>query len=535
MKYFNNKYDNHYNYRKKLTQPQLQQQQQLNEKTLTHFQKSIIPRINNYENDATHLMIPNSQTQRNVDNSEIRKLFDLLSLLLDWQLPSLSRSNDPFFAQASQPTSASEGSSDSIGANNNNIINNTICFWLLQCAPMELPVASQLPLVTFYHVSLPESFDGFIEQSRNSMARYCLNSVSELIKKCKSRFYGNRSVRNSGTPTGSAPRNVTNPNGASHRRPPKQYKDMLATTGRLLPPNRKTNKNSPKTKTSGPSSPYLHLNDGGGGVDSDTTHRESINSSGKVPLSVLPAINAQAAKGGAIRYGSALHNANSGKDGNNGSNSDNNNSDNSNGFNRQESGFVKIDYIVASSVIYRSSDIIKMSLACDYLAEIIQAWFVFVNDIESLLKTLLDLKNFDYPLLSLSASNTLLRAGCAMPKSFLKIMGNEALLIIYHSTPQQTSITILCSASVPTNGDMLRASFICYLDPSAPRLRKALLQATTASSHVLGALSLDNKGKRQSESGSIAGSIISPRNHTILVQDVISIVMNIHHMHEMSE
>ena len=153
-------------------------------------------------------------------------------------------------------------------------------------------------------------------------------------------------------------------------------------------------------------------------------------------------------------------------------------------------------------------------------------------------------------------------------------MGKEALLIIYHSTPQ-TSIKIPCSASVPTFGDMARASggmtgsshscspknysrhkrrdetalvekyyqylykhvstIIPFLDPSAPRLRKALLQATTASLHVLGALSLDNNGKRQSESCSIAGSIISPRNHTILVQDVISIVMNIHHMHEVYE
>ena len=42
-------------------------------------------------------------------------------------------------------------------------------------------------------------------------------------------------------------------------------------------------------------------------------------------------------------------------------------------------------------------------------------------------------------MLSLSAS-TLLQAGCAIPQSFVKIMGNEALLINYHSTPQETSI-----------------------------------------------------------------------------------------------
>ena len=118
MKYYNNKYDNHYNDH---TQQQLQQQQQLNEKNLTHFQKSIIRTINNYGNDiqrdnqlncncfidsitfhhyqasdvfprspnnVTHLMIPNSQTQRNVDNSEIRKLFDLLCRLFGWRSPS---------------------------------------------------------------------------------------------------------------------------------------------------------------------------------------------------------------------------------------------------------------------------------------------------------------------------------------------------------------------------------------------------------------------------------------------------------------
>ena len=62
--------------------------------------------------------------QRNVYNSKIRKLSDLLSLLLDWQLPGLSRSNDAFVAQASQATTASEGSSDSMGGNNNNIINS---------------------------------------------------------------------------------------------------------------------------------------------------------------------------------------------------------------------------------------------------------------------------------------------------------------------------------------------------------------------------------------------------------------------------
>ena len=62
--------------------------------------------------------------QRNVYNSKIRKLSDLLSLLLDWQLPGLSRSNDAFVAQASQATSASEGSSDSMGGNDNNIINS---------------------------------------------------------------------------------------------------------------------------------------------------------------------------------------------------------------------------------------------------------------------------------------------------------------------------------------------------------------------------------------------------------------------------
>ena len=419
---------------------------------------------------------------------------------------------------------------------------NTVCFGLLQCTPMELPVALQLQLVTFYHASLPESFDGFVEPSRNSMARYCLNSVSEirkaarmlltsiiqrmsqdmkiqLIKKWKSRFCGgtggnycNSTVENNGTPTGSAP-----------RQPPKQYRDMLA-TGR----NRKTTRSSPRTKTSGPSLPYLYLNDSGGGVDSGvkrpgTSHQESINSSGKVPLSVLLAVNAQEAKNGATRYGLALHNPNSGKYGNNGSNSNNNNSNNNNGFNPQESGFVEIGDIVASSAM-DSADMIDMSLACDY----IQAWFVFVNDIESLLKTLLDLKNCDDSLLSLSPSNTLLQAGCAMPQSSVEMMGNEVLLIIYHNTPQQTLIRIPCSALVPTIGDMSRASagmtdsshscspknysrhkrrddkYYQYLYKHLPLTASTiiccleiLLQATTASLDVLGALSLDNKGNHQ--------------------------------------
>lgn len=66
---------------------------------------------------------------------------------------------------------------------------NTICTWLLQCAPNhKLPVCSQL--VTYHHVQLPEHLDGFVEPSRNSMARYCLNSVSEIRSSARMLLHG---------------------------------------------------------------------------------------------------------------------------------------------------------------------------------------------------------------------------------------------------------------------------------------------------------------------------------------------------------
>ena len=97
---------------------------------------------------------------------------------------------------------------------------NTICTWLLHSAPTnKLPACSKL--ITYYGSELPESFNGFVEPSRNSMARYCLNSVSEirdssrmllhgivqrmtdpmrlsLISKWKKRFCANNGNKNNG-------------------------------------------------------------------------------------------------------------------------------------------------------------------------------------------------------------------------------------------------------------------------------------------------------------------------------------------------
>merc|ERR1712048_711381 len=79
--------------------------------------------------------------------------------------------------------------------------------------------------------------------------------------------------------------------------------------------------------------------------------------------------------------------------------------------------------------VHTNSDMIKISLSCDYLGKVIISWFKYVDDVEYLLKTLLDLRNCDHFLLKKSASSALLQCGVAVPQSFIKTMGNEALMI----------------------------------------------------------------------------------------------------------
>ena len=192
---------------------------------------------------------------------------------------------------------------------------------------------------------------------------------------------------------------------------------------------------------------------------------------------------------------------------------------------------------------------IKISVSCDYLGKVIVSWFRFVDDVEFLLKTLLDLRTCDLVILNKSASSALLQCGIAVPQSFIKTMGSEALIISSSSssaaTPSNTangsSATSNPAASAstlsvndfndnePSDGGhsdgtvstrkrrndggrarrheqalmciinlvqkypqvllkhipLLVSTIIRCLDPSAPRRRKALLSATTASLHVL--------------------------------------------------
>ena len=86
---------------------------------------------------------------------------------------------------------------------------------------------------------------------------------------------------------------------------------------------------------------------------------------------------------------------------------------------------------------------IKISVACDYLGKVIVSWFRFVDDVEFLLKTLLDLRTCDLLILNKSASSALLQCGIAVPQSFIKTMGSEALRISSSSSsapqPPQSS------------------------------------------------------------------------------------------------
>lgn len=180
--------------------------------------------------------------------------------------------------------------------------------WLMECAPIDqVPVCGKL--VNYYHVVLPESFNGFVEPSRNSMTRYCLNNVSEI--RAVARMF-HQPIINMAAPL------IRNCN---------------------------------------------------------------------VPFSVLLGAIVIC-----IIYNLKRNN---------------------------------IDDIVANSVIntsvnvlmeqvHHNSDMVKMSLACDYLGKVIIAWVSYVSDVELLLRTLLDLRTSDYPLLSTSAAKTLLQTGCAM-------------------------------------------------------------------------------------------------------------------------
>ena len=93
-------------------------------------------------------------------------------------------------------------------------------------------------------------------------------------------------------------------------------------------------------------------------------------------------------------------------------------------------------------------------------------------------------------MLSSSASRTLLQTGCAIPQSFIKIMGAEALLISKRNRHTQALMSIVNLIEkypqvLQKHLPLTVSTIIRCLDPSAPRRRKALLQATTTSLHVL--------------------------------------------------
>jgi len=168
--------------------------------------------------------------------------------------------------------------------------------------------------------------------------------------------------------------------------------------------------------------------------------------------------------------------------------------------------------------VHTNSDMIKISLSCDYLGKVIISSFKYVDDVEYLLKTLLDLRNCDHFLLKKSASSALLQCGVAVPQSFIKTMGNEALMITmrgFHESEQhhQQQLQMQKKSEKPQSKKRVRrheqalmciinlvqkypqvllkhipllvSTIIRCLDPSAPRRRKALLSVTTASLHVL--------------------------------------------------
>ena len=364
---------------------------------------------------------------------------------------------------------------------------NTICTWLLQCAPNhKLPACSQL--VTYYHVQLPLSFRGFVEPSRNSMARYCLNSVSEIRQSSRMLLHG-------------IVQRMTDPMRLSLI---KKWKKRFCVGSQSVSAEEPK---QPPQATEGDDEQQQQQQQQTMSMSSQQSSMKGRN--GRIPLSVL--------LGGIVIciIHSLLKNV--------------------------------VDDVVAESVINtliavlmervnNNSDMIKISLSCDYLGKVIISWFRFVDDVEYLLKTLLDLRTCDHLILKKSASTALLQCGIAVPQSFIKTMGNEALII---STANHTATSSEFDAEINGNHHrssrnskqielkkeqkkhpkhqkkeakarrheqalmciinlvqkypqvllkhipLLVSTIIRCLDPSAPRRRKALLSATTASLHVL--------------------------------------------------
>lgn len=328
---------------------------------------------------------------------------------------------------------------------------------------------------------LPETFPGFVEPSRNSMARYCLNSVKEirqasrmllqgivermtndmrqcLLNKWKERFCINTniqlftntnisaisSIHPSAVHTLHSLQKTQSLNLRKNHNSSMQQRQMTPT----VMSSNVNNSLTLSSYTSGHSPPPPSL---------------ILSRNGRVPLSVLL---------GAIVIciiHSLKHNI--------------------------------VEDVVASSVmntliqvlmetVHHNSDMVKMSLACDYLAKVIVSWFSYVYDVTHLLKILLDLRNCDYPLLKSSASKALLQSGVAIPQSFVKTMGNEALLISKRKRHEQALMCIVNLVQkypqvLLKHIPLTVSCIIRCLDPSAPRRRKALLHSTTASLHVL--------------------------------------------------
>merc|ERR1712228_411788 len=356
---------------------------------------------------------------------------------------------------------------------------NTICMWLLQCAPTnKLPVCSRL--ATFYHVMLPESINGFVAPSRNSMARYCLNSVSEIRSASRMLLHG-----------------------IVQRMTDNMRSSLISKWKKRFCSNNKSN----------------------------------IANMSKIPLDLLL---------GAIVI-CIIHSLPKQKQ-------------------KQKQQQCIVSDIVAISVIntlisvlmekvHTNSDMIKISLSCDYLGKVIIAWFKYVDDVEYLLKTLLDLRNCDHFLLKQSTSSALLQCGVAVPQSFIKTMGSEALMIsmrgfneseheqkkkndkvttIYsnhqkqnkHKKVRRHEQALMCIINLVQKYPqvllkhipLLVSTIIRCLDPSAPRRRKALLSVTTASLHVL-VTKYPNVAFHQEQQLFAIGTG-SARDHCILIYDL---------------
>eukprot|EP01084_Bolivina_argentea_P255403 429562_1 len=156
--------------------------------------------------------------------------------------------------------------------------------------------------------------------------------------------------------------------------------------------------------------------------------------------------------------------------------------------------------IILNKKIVTATDIIQSQLACDYLSKTIISWFRYVDDIEYLLKTLLDVTNCNHTLLKTSALSALMQCAVAVPQTFIKTMVNEALTsadkfreradknVIGMNNFKRHEQALICIRTVVQNNPMCFLKHIpllvsmtaCCLNPAHQRIRKNLLSTATA-------------------------------------------------------